>query len=394
MKISAVSFDLTGTLLKPSPSLGDLCVEAMRAQNIAEIPAAALFNSRGAAARARAQLNGHSPVSEERSKNYWRAILWEIFAGACDNNQFKIAEKFVYDALSRPEHWRLMPFVFETLETLQFMRVPVVVISNGDSRWKKALADKGLAPFFKKIFVSSETGFAKPDKAVFDHVCRSLKIPRNELLHIGDTMSEDILPATTFGANAFWVTEKPTEIEKKPENVEYFNNLQNVGLRIRDLISSGDREISRSRNARRLLARLDNREIDDAGTRRLYGSTLDPEKEIAVSAKFIAQSEERRETGDSGVKNFETLVPAVLKKCGLFRGSIQETLNECWHECVPANLAGRCRPDDLRDNFTTLYVRCESAVIMHEFSLQKSKILKKIQSFPVCAKIKNLVPVC
>lgn len=393
MKISAVSFDLTGTLLKPFPSLGELCVQAMQAQKIEDIPAAEIFNARQNDARSRAQLNGHAPVSEERSKDYWRAMLWEIFAGACTNEQFKIAEAFIYNALAQPEHWQLMPYVRETLEFLQFIHVPAVVISNGDSRWKKALDDKELTPFFKKIFISAKTGFSKPSEAAFDHVCRSLKIARNELLHIGDTMSDDIVPAINFGANAIWVTAHPSEIEKKPEQVEYFSDLKNVGLCIRDLIASGEKNISHARNTQQLLARLDNRQLEDNGAPRLY-CALDPQKEIAISSKFIARSEERRAAGDDNVRHLADIVPAIIQKRGLFKGSIQETLGEIWHECVPANLANRCHPDDLKDNFTTLYVRCDSAATMQEFAFQKARILKKLKANPACAKLKNLVPVC
>ena len=80
MKISVVSFDLTGTLLKPFPSIGELCVEAMREQGIAEIPDAGEFNARRDTARRVAQVNGNEvkvtvgsvehPMSEEHS------ILW------------------------------------------------------------------------------------------------------------------------------------------------------------------------------------------------------------------------------------------------------------------------------------------------------------------------------
>ncbi|MCR5184107.1 MAG: HAD-IA family hydrolase [Opitutales bacterium] len=393
MKIAAVSFDLTGTLLCPFPSLGDLCVKAMQAQSIAEIPDAALFNERQAVARSRAQQNGHAPVSEERSKDYWRAMLWEIYAGACNNTQFKIAEKFIYDALARPEHWQIMPFVRETLEFLQFLKIPAVVISNGDSRWIKALEDKGLAPFFKKIFVSSQTGLAKPDVAVFDYVCRSLKIARNELLHIGDSIREDVIPATQCGANAFWVSRHPIDFEKLPENTPSFETLENVGMKIREIIAPGTFEISRSRNARRLLAQIDGLPAPDNNSPRLYRA-LDPQKEIAISPKFIAQSEERRENGDDTVTTPEKIIPELLKKRGFYKGSIQDAVGEIWENAVPATLARRCRPDDLKDNFQTLYVRCENAAVMQEFALQKSRILKRLKEHPACAKLKRLVPVC
>lgn len=388
MKISVVSFDLTGTLLKPFPSIGDLCVEAMRAQNIPNIPDAKSFNARRSEARRVAQVNGNSPTSERRSRDYWRAMLWEIFAGRCDNHQFEIAADFIYRALASPEHWKLMPDVVSALEAIRFLGVKTVVLSNGDSRWKKALADKQIAHFFDRIFVSSETGVAKPSEAAFDNLCREMRIPRGELVHIGDTLAEDIVPATNFGAGAIWVTTRATELP--PENVPIFPSLRHVPEYLRERLIDDISKKKLTRSANNLLSALSGFPQEDL-TPRKYGE-LDREKEIKIPRRFAENSEARREQGKTEPQDVAQLWEGILRSRGFFEHSLQSMILREWQNLVPAKLAERTSPVALENNFSTLKVHCANTVVRQEFEFQKSAILRKIRAtLPAASKIRKIV---
>lgn len=386
MKISVVSFDLTGTLLNPFPSIGDLCVEAMQAQKIANIPDAKEFNARRSSARRIAQANGNSPTSERASRDYWRAMLWEIFAGRCTNRQFDSAVEYIYRALTMPEHWVLMPGVVPALEAIQFLGVKLVVLSNGDSRWKKALTDKNLMRFFDRVFVSAETGFAKPSEAAFDNLCRTMGIPRGELLHVGDTFGEDIAPAVKFGANAVWVTKRATELP--PENVPLFDSLLEVPAYLRTRLVEGFVR-KPSRSAENLLASL--RKLPSENLEpRLYGE-LDREKEIKISRRFVEESERRREAGETEPHAVASLFEGVLKSRGFFERSLQSQILNEWHRLLPAKLADRSSPIALENNFSVLKVHCATAIVRQEFEFQKSAILRKIRTLPGAEKIKKII---
>lgn len=388
MKISVVSFDLTGTLLKPFPSIGDLCVDAMRAQNIPNIPDATEFNARRNLARRVAQANGNSPTSEQRSRDYWRAMLWEIFAGRCNNRQFEIAVDFIYRALASPEHWKLMPDVVPALEAVSFLGVKTVVLSNGDSRWKKALADKKIAHFFDKILVSSETGVAKPSEAAFDNLCRTMCIPRGELLHVGDTLAEDIVPAVRFGANAAWVTTRATELP--PENVPIFPSLRGVPEYLRERLVGEISKKKLTRSANNLLAALSGFPQEDPAPRK-YGD-LDREKEIKISRRFAEASEARREQGKTEPQDVAPFWENLLRSRGLFEYSLQSAIVREWHNLIPEKLAGRTSPVALENNFSTLKVQCANPVVRQEFEFQKSAILRKIRTkIPGADKIRKIV---
>lgn len=388
MKISVVSFDLTGTLLKPFPSVGDLCVDAMREQGIQDIPDAKEFNARRDTARRVAQANGHSPISEAASRDYWRAMLWEIFAGRCNNRQFEIAVDFVYRALASPEHWKLMPEVVPALEAVSFLGVKMVVLSNGDSRWKKALEDKKIAHFFDKILVSAESGFAKPGADAFDNLCREMSIPRGELVHIGDTLAEDIIPATDFGANAVWVTKRPTELP--PKNVPIFPSMGGVPQYLRELLVEDLSKKKLTRSANNLLSGLIGFPQEDLMPRR-YGD-LDREKEVKISRRFVELSETRREQGETEPQDVATLWEGLLRSRGLFEYSLQSMILREWQNILPAKLAERSVPTALENNFSVLKVRCANSVVRQEFEFQKSSILRKIRSkISGADKIKKIV---
>lgn len=388
MKISVVSFDLTGTLLKPFPSIGELCVEAMREQGIAEIPDAKEFNARRDTARRVAQVNGNSPTSERRSRDYWRAMLWEIFAGHCNNRQFELAAEYIYHALASPEHWKLMPEVVRALEAISFLGVKMVVLSNGDSRWKKALADKQIAHFFDRIFVSSETGFAKPGQEAFDNLCREMSIPRGELLHIGDTLAEDIIPAVEFGANALWVTSRPTALP--PDNVLIFSSMRDVPEYLRSRMVAPFSKKKLTRSANNLLAGLSGLPQENLSPRKY--AELDREKETKLSRRFVEDSEVRREQGRTEPQDVASLWEGLLRSHGYYEQSLQTQLMNEWNDLLPAKLADRTTPVALENNFSVLKVQCANTVVRQEFEFRKSAILKKIHARIAAArKIRRIV---
>ncbi len=388
MKISVVSFDLTNTLLRVKPSIGAICVEAMRAQKIAEIPEAKEFDARVSAARKTALANKNSPTSETLSRKYWQAMLWEIFAGRCSNAQFAAATEFVYKSLAEPEHWALMPHVEAVLEALKFLGLRLVVLSNGDSRWEKALADKNILQFFDGIFLSAKTGLAKPDPAAFDNLCMSMKIERGELLHVGDSMAADVVPAKKFGAQVAWLHAlSPGEIP--PDKIPTIASLAELPGRVRANLVEKFATTKPSRSVGNMLAALSGIPCDDMSPRKYR--ELDREKEIKIKTKFIKASEERRERGDTEPREAAPLFKKVLISHGFFANSLQSIIQQHWAEIVPSKLADSCSPSALENSMSTLRIFCANPIVRQELDFQKSNILKKIAKFTGSDKVKKII---
>jgi HAD superfamily hydrolase (TIGR01509 family) len=59
----------------------------------------------------------------------------------------------------------------------------------------QTLKDLQLDRFFEKIYISTRIGYAKPAPRAFLYVIEDLKIPKQTLLHVGDTLADDITGA-------------------------------------------------------------------------------------------------------------------------------------------------------------------------------------------------------
>jgi 2-haloacid dehalogenase len=85
-------------------------------------------------------------------------------------------------------------------------RFHLYIVSNGVSTIQDSrLRGSGLHPHFKSVFVSSDTGYQKPQKAFFDHVfARIPSFSPAETLMIGDSLSADIVGGHGAGIDTCW----------------------------------------------------------------------------------------------------------------------------------------------------------------------------------------------
>jgi putative hydrolase of the HAD superfamily len=79
------------------------------------------------------------------------------------------------------------------------------VISNWDDRLKPLLRNLDLAIFFELIEVSAESGFHKPAPQIFHRVLAALGLRPSQVLHVGDSLNEDVRGAKGAGLHARWL---------------------------------------------------------------------------------------------------------------------------------------------------------------------------------------------
>ena len=87
----------------------------------------------------------------------------------------------------------------------RFPRVRVGLVSNAarsSDAYETLLRRYGIATYFDSLTISSEVGFLKPRKEIFDAALRSLSVKPTEALHVGDSFSMDVVGATSVGMNA------------------------------------------------------------------------------------------------------------------------------------------------------------------------------------------------
>ena len=106
------------------------------------------------------------------------------------------------------------------------------ITSNGISETQnKRLEVTGLAPYFKQVFVSGNTGFQKPMKAFFDHVFdRIPNFEPQQAMIIGDSYSADILGGYGAGIDTCWLNpqKKPIQAVQPTYTIERISQLVTI----------------------------------------------------------------------------------------------------------------------------------------------------------------------
>ena len=107
------------------------------------------------------------------------------------------------DLLSR-QHF-FLPGARELLDTLQG-RYELDLISNGTAVVQdRRLAESGLIPCFKHIFISQRLGCDKPSPAFFDACFAAMPgKQRQECVVVGDSLTSDILGGINAGIRTIW----------------------------------------------------------------------------------------------------------------------------------------------------------------------------------------------
>jgi HAD superfamily hydrolase (TIGR01509 family) len=96
----------------------------------------------------------------------------------------------LYERVLRPEGWRAYPDAAPTMRALQEAGIPVGVLSNIGFDIRPICAGLGLAEHVTTWTLSYEVGACKPDPEIFRHACRSLGVPPERALMVGDTPAD------------------------------------------------------------------------------------------------------------------------------------------------------------------------------------------------------------
>jgi putative hydrolase of the HAD superfamily len=78
---------------------------------------------------------------------------------------------------------------------------PLVAVSNGNADVHKV----GLGQFFRHALSAREFGHAKPDARIFHAGASAVGVEPDEVLHVGDDMSLDVLGALDAGMQTVWL---------------------------------------------------------------------------------------------------------------------------------------------------------------------------------------------
>ena len=191
--IQAVTFDAGGTLIEPWPSVGHVYAEVAKRFGVEGITVETL--NQGFAAAWRAKLDF----------DYSQAAWFELVRQTFGEHAPSLPDDFfpaLYERFAEPDTWRVYDDVLPALETLAARRLRLGVISNWDERLHVLLERLNLRVFFECVIVSRDVGFTKPSPQIFEIVLRKLGQPAECVLHVGDSLTEDVEGAKKVGFQA------------------------------------------------------------------------------------------------------------------------------------------------------------------------------------------------
>jgi HAD superfamily hydrolase (TIGR01509 family) len=109
----------------------------------------------------------------------------------------------LYERVLRPEGWQAYAETAHTLKQLHDAGVPVGVVSNIGFDIRPITDALGLHDLVGSYVLSYEVGRCKPDPAIFEYACASLRVAPQRVLMVGDTPAD--AAAVRAGCRAYLV---------------------------------------------------------------------------------------------------------------------------------------------------------------------------------------------
>jgi len=198
MKFRAVLFDAAETLFTTRGSVGDIYAQVARQYGSTATPE----SIQAAFVRT---FRGSGPVSVEDQKQWWKDIVHRVFTEVGMVENFDQFFDQVYDTFRNSQGWMLFPETHEVLQQLKSAGCKLGVVSNFDTRIYSVMASLAILEFFDAVTTSSETGFCKPDREIFEAAVRTLNVKPSDTVIVGASLRDDVEAGNRAGLNAILI---------------------------------------------------------------------------------------------------------------------------------------------------------------------------------------------
>lgn len=226
-KYKAVLFDVSGTLLRVEPSVGEVYATYARpfgfkgsGKELNRLFHKEWINSGGIESLG-------EKSGEQAERDFWKSLVFQVFEHSGGLENFEHYFEIIYEAFARKDHWHVFDDVIDSgiLEKLKNSSITLGVVSNWDSRLHTILKGTGLAEYFDFILASAEVGSAKPDKKIFIEAIRRSGVKPAEVCHIGDDLRADIRGANSVGIEAILIDRNSRHKKNSLATISSFQEL-------------------------------------------------------------------------------------------------------------------------------------------------------------------------
>lgn len=133
----------------------------------------------------------------------YREVLQSVVGGFGQRLGFKPSNAEIRSLPDSVANWKPFPDTVAALRQLK-SRFRVGIISNIDEDLFACSAPKLEVPF-DFVITAQQARAYKPSEKIFQHAEQTLRIPRSQWLHVGQSIYHDVIPAKSLGIATVWV---------------------------------------------------------------------------------------------------------------------------------------------------------------------------------------------
>lgn len=198
--IKAVAFDAVGTLIYPTPTVTEsyYLFGKKHGSSLTRNEVKRRFKKANVIQK-KIDIENEFLTSEEREMERWREIVTYVFD---DVGNFEKCFNELHNYFSLPKAWPMVAGAEKLLTYLNEKRCRMIVASNFDYRLENIVKETGIGKMCEKVLVSSKLKYRKPHSEFFVSICNELKLPKENILYVGDDLENDYQGARAIGMPA------------------------------------------------------------------------------------------------------------------------------------------------------------------------------------------------
>ena len=145
----------------------------------------------------------------------------------CSDLSRKLGDFYV---LEGPKKTGLVDGARQLLDYLQAKVYPMYIVSNGFKEVQnEKIKTSNIDSYFKKVYLSEDIGYQKPNRKIFDAILADLGVSGNECLMIGDDFAVDIVGARNAGIDQIYYNPGAIKQELQPTfEVKNLREIMNI----------------------------------------------------------------------------------------------------------------------------------------------------------------------
>ncbi len=146
-------------------------------------------------------------TTEEEATATWANLLHNMLqktVGKSDAKTVKAVSGAIFREFSTSAAWSIHPHWERIIDFCRRQNWKIGLVSNWDVRLSTLLTDLGISEQVDFQIISAECGIEKPHEDIFFLATTEVGCNIGEIVHVGDTLVDDVWGAVNAGAKSIW----------------------------------------------------------------------------------------------------------------------------------------------------------------------------------------------